>query len=44
MAARYPSSWDVQSWYLAQPSGPDLVTEVPLSRWDVNVYFDAEEC
>ena len=28
--------------YLSQPSGPDLVTEVPLSRWDVDQYFDPE--
>ena len=28
---------------MSQPSGPDLVTEVPLSRWDVELYFDAEE-
>ena len=28
--------------YLSQPSGPDLVIEVPLSRWDVDQYFDPE--
>ena len=43
MAARYAGSWQVENWYLSQPSGPDLVIEVPLSRWDVDQYFDAEE-
>ncbi|CAK9079433.1 Phenolphthiocerol/phthiocerol polyketide synthase subunit A ((Phenol)carboxyphthiodiolenone synthase subunit A) (Beta-ketoacyl-acyl-carrier-protein synthase I) (Phthiocerol synthesis polyketide synthase type I PpsA) [Durusdinium trenchii] len=43
VAARYAGSWQVQSWYMSQPSGPDLVTEVPLTRWDVDTYFDAEE-
>ncbi|CAJ1347825.1 unnamed protein product [Effrenium voratum] len=43
MAARYAASWDVQSWYLSQAAGPDLVQEVPLSRWDVEQYYDAHE-
>lgn len=43
MAARYAGSWQVENWYLSQPSGPDLVIEVPLSRWDVDQYFDPEE-
>ncbi|CAK9004204.1 unnamed protein product, partial [Durusdinium trenchii] len=43
VAARYAGSWQVQSWYMSQPSGPDLVTEVPLTRWDVDTYFDAED-
>ena len=42
IAARYAGSWQVESWYLSQPSGPDLVIEVPLSRWDVDQYFDPE--
>ncbi|CAE7252494.1 ppsA [Symbiodinium sp. CCMP2592] len=42
IAARYASTWDVQSWYMAQTAGPDFVSEVPLTRWDVNLYYDAD--
>mmetsp|Transcript_72973 Transcript_72973/g.171033 ORF Transcript_72973/g.171033 Transcript_72973/m.171033 type:complete len:756 (+) Transcript_72973:37-2304(+) len=42
LAARYASSWDVHSWYMSQTSGPDFVTEVPLMRWDVDLYYDSD--
>ena len=43
IAARYASTWDVQSWYMSQTAGPDFVSEVPLTRWDVNLYYDADD-
>ena len=42
IAGRYASSWDVQAWYISQTSGPDFVSEVPLTRWDVDLYYDAD--
>ena len=42
IAGRYASSWDVQAWYMSQTSGPDFVSEVPLTRWDVDQYYDSD--
>lgn len=41
-SARYCSSWNVESWSMSQLTGVDLVTNIPLTRWDETQYYDPE--
>eukprot|EP00930_Biecheleria_cincta_P098875 TRINITY_DN9052_c0_g2_i1.p1 TRINITY_DN9052_c0_g2~~TRINITY_DN9052_c0_g2_i1.p1 ORF type:complete len:1203 (+),score=231.24 TRINITY_DN9052_c0_g2_i1:243-3611(+) len=41
-SARYASSWNVENWSASQLTGVDLVTQVPLTRWDESQYYDAD--
>jgi len=45
MAARYCSSWDVATWFKVQCSAVDFVTEIPVTRWQADEYYDSDpEC
>ncbi|CAK9043324.1 unnamed protein product [Durusdinium trenchii] len=37
---RLPSSWQVDAWSSAQLWGPDVVLQVPLTRWDHEELYD----
>eukprot|EP00931_Biecheleriopsis_adriatica_P073763 TRINITY_DN47990_c0_g1_i1.p1 TRINITY_DN47990_c0_g1~~TRINITY_DN47990_c0_g1_i1.p1 ORF type:complete len:1197 (+),score=220.30 TRINITY_DN47990_c0_g1_i1:254-3592(+) len=41
-AGRYCATWTIENFWLSQSSGVDLVTGVPLSRWDVEPYYDSD--
>lgn len=41
-AARYASTWSIDNWYQPHTAGADLVVEVPLRRWDVELYYSPE--
>nr|AQS99206.1 type I polyketide synthase [Gambierdiscus excentricus] len=45
MAGRYPSTFHQPTWFRVQMCGPDYAIEIPLGRWNVYEYYDADpEC
>mmetsp|Transcript_12227 Transcript_12227/g.22612 ORF Transcript_12227/g.22612 Transcript_12227/m.22612 type:complete len:905 (-) Transcript_12227:155-2869(-) len=37
---RLPSTWSFDLWFQSTLAGADLLTAIPLSRWDNNQYYD----
>lgn len=42
MAGRFCGAFDLYNWYGGQVPGSDFVTRVPLTRWDVTLYYDPD--
>lgn len=40
MSCRWPSGWETDFLHLASKSGADLAVQVPITRWDHNLWFD----
>mmetsp|Transcript_16272 Transcript_16272/g.37557 ORF Transcript_16272/g.37557 Transcript_16272/m.37557 type:complete len:727 (-) Transcript_16272:40-2220(-) len=41
-ACHFPGAWNVETWNNMMLGGCDLVTEVPLSRWEHAVHYDPD--
>lgn len=43
LCTRVPTTWESNTFFLALCSGPDLVTQVPIIRWDHDTIYDASQ-
>jgi acyl transferase domain-containing protein len=41
-ATRVPTTWQPEELYCASVTGPDLLTEVPLTRWSHDEWYDED--
>jgi len=39
---KVPSTYDSDAWASVSTAGGDVIREVPISRWDLNEYFDPD--
>jgi len=42
LSCRFTGSWEPSIWAMTFATGPDIVTEVPLMRWDHTKFYDSD--